>query len=65
MARPGRKKAEPVKSHFYCMKCSLNCPTDFFGKPNCEECDYYNRCDCCGRKDTQICEKCGAHLRNN
>ena len=45
---------------FYCMKQSLKCPTNLIGQRDCENCEYYGKCDVCARTNTKACEKCEA-----
>lgn len=43
---------------FWCMKQSLSCPVNLIGKPDCNNCKYYGKCEYCARANTNICEKC-------
>lgn len=52
------KEKEKVNDYFYCMRMRINCPADMLGRPDCNSCEYYHSCNDCGRKMTDICERC-------
>lgn len=45
-------------SRFFCLKTSLECPLDFLGHPDCDNCQWYGDCTYCARALTRICESC-------
>ena len=43
--------------HFWCVKQSEHCPTDFLGDKMCHNCALKG-CDNCANKNTSLCDKC-------